>query len=75
MVFIQACRCDARDDVSGSHNCLISYACGSGSPAWRNTDNGCYYVEDLTEELASFAYGKDLCKILDIVNCESINST
>lgn len=66
MFFIQACR-DVVPDMPTFPNCLISYACESGKPAFRNETNGSWYVEALTEILAAFAYKTDLCTMLDWV--------
>lgn len=66
MFFIQACR-DVVPDKPTYPNCLISYACESGKPAFRNPISGSWYVEALTKVLAASAYKMDLCTMLDLV--------
>lgn len=67
LFFIQAGRSQAKQSMPVVANCLISYACKSGKPAWNTQEDGSYYVAALAEILATFAFKYDIFDILEMV--------
>ena len=67
-IFFLQCDCDTAELSSG--NFYYSFASARGHNAWRNIDEGAWYITELCRALATHARYASLNDMMDVVNAE-----